>query len=493
MGFKEDADFARFVSMGAVGTATVAQYLRTHYQHEPIELERYAMANKVWQTKVKRLRLPDLVCVRCGLRVESRAKSKLGVVLSHSEAPDRAWNAGGMRAEDLFAFLRADLSEFPPHVSEPVFFTCSALAKALDRAKRSAPKAASEGSEVTLTWPTWTPSRSGIFQGVDSTGRLVCQWNDGTVYRYWQWKRWGEPRFVYVAPGGEIIANETILAGVVAAPTDLNCPGDIWKLDEALRASDATDRYAAIKAARFTGRVDLIDSLSEIAHSKDDWRLRLEATGTLARHDPKTWTPRLITTALDPGLHDEQRIEVVFVLSELGTPEAADALETIAAATSGCPSEIRAAAAWGLGQGESQRPASLLPLATDDDLIVRLHAVVAIESLPERSVRVLRRWLQEGEPRKAATAAFLLRRHGHIEELLDACESGGTARLWAIRALGGLPEADVREVAGDRLTPDLEEALAPLWLGCDDWLEVEGTVGVEALEVQKIRFKPNEA
>ena len=89
MGFKEDADFARFVSVGAIGTAAVADRLRDRYDHHPIELERYAMSNKVWQTKVKRLRLPDLLCVRCGLRVESRAKSKLKIMLSHSDSPGR--------------------------------------------------------------------------------------------------------------------------------------------------------------------------------------------------------------------------------------------------------------------------------------------------------------------------------------------------------------------------------------------------------------------
>ena len=94
MGFKEDASFARFVSMGAAGTAKVGQVLRNEHGHRPVELERYAMANKVWQTKVKRLRLPDLVCLQCGLRVESRAKSKLGIILSHSERP----GGGGTRA-----------------------------------------------------------------------------------------------------------------------------------------------------------------------------------------------------------------------------------------------------------------------------------------------------------------------------------------------------------------------------------------------------------
>ena len=95
MGFKEDAGLPRFVSMGAVGTATVAAHLRSRHGHQPIELERYAMANKVWQTKVKRLRLPDLVCTRCGRRVGSRAKSRLGIELSDSDTPGPEWHAGG--------------------------------------------------------------------------------------------------------------------------------------------------------------------------------------------------------------------------------------------------------------------------------------------------------------------------------------------------------------------------------------------------------------
>jgi hypothetical protein len=138
MGFKEDADFARFVSMGAVGTAGVARHLRDRYRHAPIELERYAMANKVWQTKVKRLRLPDLVCLRCGRRVESRAKSKLGIILSHSDTPGREWHAGGMRPDDWFAFLKADLSVFPPHAGSPIYITTGALKASVDATKKKA-------------------------------------------------------------------------------------------------------------------------------------------------------------------------------------------------------------------------------------------------------------------------------------------------------------------------------------------------------------------
>ncbi len=491
MGFKEDADFARFVSMGAVGAAAVAEHLRVEHQHMPIELERYAMANKVWQTKVKRLRLPDLVCTRCGRRVESRAKSKLGVVLSHSDAPGRGWDAGGMRDDDLYAFLRADLSVFPPRVGRPAFFECAALRNALDRARRSAPKAASEGSEVTLTWPTWVPAKSGIFRGIDDEGRLVCEWEDGTAYRYWNWRRWGEPRFAYGATDSDVLAGETMLAGVVAPPPHLDCPGETWDLEGSIRSNDPTDRYAAIRTAGIAERTDLTDSLVGIALGDDDWRIRLESTASLARIDPEVWTSAILDIALDVALDDQYRIEATFVLSELSTSQSADGLETIAASASACPSEIRAAAAWGLGQGSGSRPTSLLPLAIDDDLLVRLHAVVAIEDLPASALHVLRSWISIDEARMAATAAFLLQRHGRIHELLDAYESGGLARLWAINALGDLPEAVVREGAGDRLSHDLQKALLPLWMRQVDWVRVEGQAGVEALDVQKVRFDPS--
>lgn len=60
MGFKEDEDFARFLTMGAYAAAAVSDDLDAR-GHRIIELERYAKANKIWSIKVKRLRLPDLL------------------------------------------------------------------------------------------------------------------------------------------------------------------------------------------------------------------------------------------------------------------------------------------------------------------------------------------------------------------------------------------------------------------------------------------------
>src|SRR5262245_25019306 len=94
MGFKADTDFLKFLTMGARGVHHMISHL-AEIGFQPIELERSSGSNKIWATKVKRLRLPDIACVLTGLRVEVKAKSKLALKMSDSpKKPDRVWDAG---------------------------------------------------------------------------------------------------------------------------------------------------------------------------------------------------------------------------------------------------------------------------------------------------------------------------------------------------------------------------------------------------------------
>jgi hypothetical protein len=487
VGLKEDADFARFVSMGAVATDAVRNDLK-HYGHEVIELERYAMANKVWQTKVKRLRLPDLVCARCGLRIESRGKSQLGIILSHSTsgAEGRTWDGGGIRDSDLFAFLRLDLGSTPPHTSEPVYFRTSDLRAVVSSARESGRKAGSEGSEVTLTWPTWVPAWSGVFTGPDADGRLICKRDDGSSATYWQWRRW-PAQYLYISPGDLIIGSETTVAGIVAPPGDITCPGG-WDLRAALSDSDPAERYAAAKVAGILGRTDLTDQLTAIALREPDWRLRLEATASLARLDAR-WLRPIIEMATTPENSGEQRIEAVFVLSEIPTDEADEALAEIAAEDGEKPTELRAAAVWGLACGVRPRPDLVLLYATDSDELVALHAIAGMPSLPESLITGLLDWLADDDAH-AAAAAQVLMRHKAVRPLLEAVRLGGRGRLWALRALGDLPPELVQEAGAELLTEEIRQDLEPIWIAHDDWLRGPGAEGLEALDVQKVRFNP---
>lgn len=489
MGFKEDADFARFLSMGVVATEAVRRHLRDAHGHEVIELERFAMANKLWETKVKRLRLPDLLCVRCGRRVESRGKSQLGIILSHSEG--RPWDAGGTRDDDLFAFVRVVVRADGRCTNTPAYFRTAAIRAMRAHAKESGRKAISEGSEVTLTWKTWVPTTSGTVIEIDDEERIVYQRATGGIRRYYQWRDWPE-RHLYVPPGSEFIADETMVAGIVQ-PTPLpDCPGATWDIEQAIKDGDATDRYAAVRAAGVRGEAALAELLSAItAEEQEDWRIRLEAAASLARLDPEIWTPLIAEQATDEDAPAEHRIEAVFVLAEIPTDAAGEALAAIAAPQKGRTAELRAAAVWGLGQGVRPRPELVLPFALDNDDFVALHAVSGLPTLPDTLRPTIRGWISELDDRRAAIAAQLLMRHLAIDTLVDVAQQEGQGQLWALRALGDLPPELVRKLGGDQLTPEVEAALEPMWIAQRDWLRAgQGLEGLRALDVQKVRFDP---
>lgn len=489
MGFKEEADFARFLSMGVVATDAIRSDLRDGHGHQVIELERFAMANKLWRTKVKRLRLPDLLCVRCGRRVESRGKSRLGIVLSHSEG--RPWDAGGTRDDDLFAFIRVVVEGDDPHTSAPAYFRTDAIRAAVEHAEESGRKATSEGSEVTFTWKTWVPTTSGTVLEIDGDGRIVYQRTTGRTSRYYQWRDW-PVRHLYVPPGGAFVADETMVAGIVKPPPALNCPGPTWDIRHTIEAGDATDRYAAIRAAGVLGLHALREQLETIAgDAHEDWRIGLEASASLARLDPQAWTATVAAQAVDENAPLEHRIEAVFVLAEIPTDAAGDALADVAAPGTGRDAELRAAAAWGIAQGVRPRPELVLPFAVDQDNFVALHAIAGLDELPDELMPTVRGWITELDDRRAAVAAQLLMRHLKVPTLIEVALEEGSGRLWALRALGDLPPDIVRDLGGDHLTPDLESALEPIWIAQRDWLrQGEGAEGLDSLGVQKVRFDP---
>lgn len=489
MGFKEDGDFARFVAMGAVGAATAADVLRDRYGHQPIEFERYAMANKVWQSKVKRLRLPDLLCVRCGLRIEARAKSKLGIVLSHSDTPGRRWDDGGMRDSDLYAFMRADSSGFPPVAAEPDWFTTAALRSSVADARRSQPKAASEGSEVTLRWPCWVPSYGGTFEGIDDQDRIVVTDDTGKRRNYWQWRKWTGPRYSYLQPGDTFEPDERIVAGIVGPPASLACPGETWSVPEAVRSPDPVERLGAVRALSDSHRVDVVALLVGVAHDPhEDWRIQLEARAALARSNPSRWAASIAST-VDAATERERSMEAVLALAEVSAPAATDALSDIAARVD-FHEDVRAAAVWGVGQGAAADPVRLLPLALDPKPIVAFHAVAAIDTVAADMRATLLEWLDSGDERRASTAANVFARTGSVDALLDAYEQLEQARPWVLYALGLMEASVVRTRAGTRLTAVLRDALEPMWLRELDWLNSEDDDPLAALDLQKIRFDP---
>jgi hypothetical protein len=179
VGFKSDREFLRNVSIGAVGTRKVADVLQRG-GFTIIELERYCTSNKIWASKIKRLRVPDLLCLKTGIRIESRAKSKLEVTMSHAvKNPDRAWDKG-LRGSDLIAFVRCHSVNDSWQACETVaLFVVDEMRSTAAHAGLSQMKSASEGSEIRLTWAATVPGTSGEVTGV-SDSRIDTRLATGT-------------------------------------------------------------------------------------------------------------------------------------------------------------------------------------------------------------------------------------------------------------------------------------------------------------------------
>ncbi len=112
--FKSDDSFLRKLAVGAEGTNTTIDILK-EMGFSPIELERGSTGFKIWKKiKIKRVRVPDILCLNTGLRFESRGKTKLEISMSHSlNDPKRAWDAG-MRDDDFVSIVVFEQGEDSP-------------------------------------------------------------------------------------------------------------------------------------------------------------------------------------------------------------------------------------------------------------------------------------------------------------------------------------------------------------------------------------------
>lgn len=476
MGFKADSSFLKFLTMGALGVQQTMQYLRT-LGFRPIELERYCGSNKIWATKVKRLRLPDLLCVESGLRLEVRAKTDLKIRMSDAPAnPDRVWDAG-LRDDDVAAFIACiDTSGKPSPADTPVCFTVQALRASAGQSKLGPPKSASEGAERDRTWPAVVPSRSGRVLEV-AGGRLVVEMNaDGErLARRQTYMLNGKS--AYAAPGDTFLGDVSILAGAPPALANLSAHlANNYRPLEHVRAANAVDRYAAVKALRYRDdpRVKVLSALESVIAQEQEIRIALEAAGSAASLGSAAGQDAILSHVWANLERPDMRMEATFILTELHDDTFSSAqLRRIADSKAFAGDEIRQAAVWGLGKAGVKSYADLLPFIDDTEQDVALHAMAAFaEDTPLAVIRALAQDLVTAHPRRAPAASETLRIIGS-QEVLDVLITEAHAATpipeWVLATLGRLPPAAVRRaISGspllERISPMLLVAEGAHWL-----------------------------
>jgi len=473
MGFKVDTSFLRFLTMGALGVRRVAEELRDS-GFEPIELERYCGSNKIWATKVKRLRLPDLLCVRTGLRVEVRAKSDLKIRMSDApKNPDRVWDVG-CRDDDVVALIACtDGPDGPRPADGAVYFTVRALRESVGESKLGPPKSASEGAERDRTWPATIPSRPGKVLSVNGEKLVVMMEGDDRPARKQTYTLNGKRP--YVAPGDRFEADITMLAGAPQERADLSrYVGDCYNPLDDLRADSPIDRYAAVKALRFRSDLEgqALPALEDLLDAEQEIRVALEASGSAAWLGSDKGQER-IAAILWNKEHREMSMEAILILSELGTDSAREQLRRAAADNQFKGDERRQAAIWGLGKAGVKAYEDLVPFIGDEEENAAFHAIAAFGSDTPRSVvDELITALLEGDPQRAPGASEALRvidSPAVLEALVEASNTKTGRSDWILATIGRLSPDMVRgHLRGsallERLEPMLLVAQGANWL-----------------------------
>jgi hypothetical protein len=471
MGFKADTSFLQKLTMGATATRVAMEYL-TSIGFAPLELERYSTSNKIWSTKVKRLRLADLICARTGVRIEVRAKSDLKIRMSDSPTnPDRRWDSG-LRDDDLVALVACEGGARVRVRGAPVFFAVSDLRSTAHLAKLGPPKSASEGAERDLTWPSIVPSDGGQVREVTGD-RLRVRMRSGRNHSF-QLKG----KASYVRVGDTFVGEASILAGVVprmVAPTSLL--GRTWSPADDLQSKSATDRYAAAKtfASDRAGAPPSARALLDKAlDAEDEPRTALEIAGALARLGADRGFEYLAdaTRREADGFPAYLRMEAVLILSELPSVLATSALDAVAGSADLKGDELRQAAVWGLGRRGVRSYAHVVKYIADEEDDVALHAIAALGQEAPRSVieKLAQILVDSSDARARAAASEALRLIGSsdVAEVLVGLASSN-ASPWVLATLGRLPKA---VLSSAQLPPQVAQAIDPVSLlsESNNWL-----------------------
>ena len=388
--FKSDESFLEKLAIGAVGTQRVIEDLADK-GHKPIELERGSTSFKIWKAiKIKRIRVPDILCIGCATRVESRAKTmKLQISMSHSHAdPSRAWDYG-LEDNDFVALTVCE------HIGErPIDWKADTLVQYIPvQALRAAyiegqtvsarQKGAQEGFEDRITWLASVASMDGVVTRTGSDRLQYRRFVDGRPVTL-RLVRQGITLRPLVAEGDSILKNQ-ILASTVSVLRRFPCTRNSSEENyvQMIKSFSLSERYAAAKAlSHFVSPKSTECLAQKIGDEKEHIFVRLEAAAGLSRREDERGNAFIESCLIDPFL--ENRLEAVIVLGEIPTDGSTELL--IQKLTDIHEhSEIRAGAAWALGELKSQSAMSILIesfLNVEEE--IRVEAARALAKLAEK-------------------------------------------------------------------------------------------------------------
>ena len=478
--FKTDESLLEKVSQGAAGTKRVYENL-TKQCHSPIELERGSMGFKIWKQriKIKRVRVPDLLCVNCGRRIESRAKTDLQVSMSHSTSDEkRGWDFG-LLDNDYVAFVKACKTGERPidwAINELVQYVSvkdMREARLNDQVTEVKPKGATEGFEARLVWSSAIAKEEGLVLSIDATCLKYRKKGNGNMVRL-SLKKGGHTLKPLVKVG-DPAKKDQILASVVPVTNTIPCKEDLTKdyYIGLMKSTSHADKYVAAKALAFYPSKETEATLLErMKDEREHIYVRLECACDLLKMDNKESLQFFENMLKNEYLTNQ--LECVIALSEVDKEESIKLLiQTLLDPLK--DTDIRAGAAWSLGELKSKNAINALVEAFNaEDKDIRIEAARAMVKLNEKftkdSVKLLS--TTNSDQQKAGLSWSLSKSSKFtVHDLLEVMNNDDT-RKWVAWIVGTQNEKDFIAQIEELKNKDKEVyfAVTVLWKVLSSWV-----------------------
>lgn len=478
--FKSDDSFLKNIAKGAAGTLATIEKLK-QCGFDPIELERGSSGFKIWkEIKIKRIRVPDIICLKSGLRFESRCKTKLEISMSHSlNDPNRSWNAD-MRSDDFVSIMRCEQKSDSPidwTVVSPIhFIKITDMDKSFkaNEVSTTKPKGVEEGSEIRVVWPCSFAKQESYLEEIgDKTLKLRSAIEDGNVQRL-RIKRKNCNLKPQCNVGDMVKADQIVLSCV---PVVINpvFPGEVDEdfFLERLKLFSLSERYAAAKVLRYRGYEKGENLLKERMFDRDeDIYVRLEAAAALAAYGINDgWN------FLHDSLNSEflqVQLETIIVLSEIKKSKSQEMLIQVLIDKNE-NDEIRAGAAWALGEFVTEISLSALTNSFNSHSEnIKIEAARALLKIAPSKKDALVNLIKNIDTNKRDGIAWTLARTGHFNPslLLPDDITDTNMRYWASYIIGFGKDQFIEEEIKNlcNMDPEIHFAASVLWQILSSWI-----------------------
>ena len=276
---------------------------------------------------------------------------------------------------------------------------------------------------------------------------------------------------------GETVEANQIVASVVPVNTALHCPvsvGETYFIDK-LASVNLSERYAAAKALRYRGYTTARPVLeSRMTDADEDIYVQLEAAAALAAYDdPNGWEfmeYKLRSPVMTVPL--ETQLEAVIVASEIPNSRSEQLLIEVLR-DSQRDDELRAGAAWALGQFASTTSATaLVDTFNSSPLDIKVEAARALLRIAEPQIPHLIDLLKNGDPAKRDGLSWVLARTGNFNPSDMLTRADDNLRKWMSYIVGfgkdNFAQSDVETIC--TADPEVYFAASVLWQIVASWV-----------------------